>query len=77
MARKRTPPKNYDYTASARSAARYDRAAMMLSPIALDAQHADALTRIVAATGETKAACVRRLIIDEAVRRHAPIDREG
>lgn len=69
-----SPPPNYDYTSAKRGAARRARAAMILSPITLDAQHAAALRWILGETDETTAACIRRLILAEAERRCAPID---
>ena len=54
------PPK--PRTDAERSRARYQRAAATLPPITLDAATADALTRLLARTGETQAALVRRLI---------------
>jgi len=54
------PPK--PRTDAERSRARYQRAAATLPPITLDADHAAALSRLLARTGETQAALVRRLI---------------
>jgi len=71
MTRKRTPPPNYDYTATARGAAYRARAAKTLPRITLDATQAAALARIIDDTGETTSALVRRLLLDEAVRRGA------
>ena len=68
MTRRRKPR---DPTAAARSLARYERAAATLAPITLDAEHADALQRAIDITGETQAALVRRLIMEEAGRRVA------
>lgn len=75
MTRKpKPPPPNYDYTASARGAARRARAAAILAPITLDAQHAAALQWLVDDMDLPRAAIVRRLILDEAKRRGAPIE---
>ncbi len=52
--------------ATARSLARYARAATVLSPIALDALHAAALAALVARTGESRSALVRRLLREAA-----------
>lgn len=62
---------NYDYTATARSATRRQRTARTLT-VDLDQQHASALEWITCETDETAAACVRRLIREEASRRDAP-----
>lgn len=50
-------------TATKRSATRRDRAARLLPVIALDQRHADKLTSLCEATGETATAAVRRLIM--------------
>lgn len=55
-------------TATARSKARFRRAAAVLPPITLDQAQADALTAIRQQTGESASAIVRRLIIDESGR---------
>lgn len=54
------PPK--PRTDAERSRARYQRAAATLPPITIDADHAAALARLLARTGETQTALVRRLI---------------
>lgn len=56
------PRRPSDSRAGERSAARYRRAAATLAPITLDAAHAAALQRVLARTGESQAALVRRLI---------------
>lgn len=43
----------------------YERAATVLPNIHLDQRHADALERLLAETGETRAALIRRLILSE------------
>lgn len=69
--RKRTPARsNYDRTAARRAASARARAARVTSPVTLDEAHADALRQVIALTGETEAALIRRLISDEAVRLH-------
>lgn len=67
------PPPNYDYTATARSAARRERAAERLD-IALDAQHSAALQWLMDDMDLPRSSIVRRLILDEARRRGAPIE---
>lgn len=52
-----------------RSQARYARAAMTIAPVTLDETHAAALRSITERTGESNAALVRRLLLDEAERR--------
>lgn len=54
------PPK--PRTDAERSLVRYQRAAAVLPKITLDAEHAAALARLLARTGETQTALVRRLI---------------
>lgn len=54
-------------TATARSLARNRRAGHVLAPITLDDEHAQALAGILAATGETAAAWVRRMIREQAI----------
>jgi len=55
-------------TATQRSIARRHRAARVIPAITLDVEVAKALNDVTAATGENVAACVRRLIADEALR---------
>lgn len=50
-------------TATSRSVARYRRAAYVLPVLPLDAAHAYALARLVAASGLSRAAIIRRLIL--------------
>lgn len=61
---KRRPPdpsRNYDYTGTQRTRAARDAAAARLD-VLLSAEDAAELSRVLAATGETKAAWVRRMI---------------
>jgi len=53
-------------TPTQRSLARFARAAAIIPPITLDAKTADALRRAQAASGESCAALVRRLIVEAA-----------
>lgn len=53
-------------TATDRSRARNARAVRILGGITLDAEHAQLLDRILACTGETAAAWVRRMIREQA-----------
>lgn len=55
-------------TPSARSKARYRRAAKVIPPITLDEQHAGMLAKILAATGESAAVWVRRMIREQVTR---------
>ena len=55
-------------TATQRSTARRHRAAKVIPAITLDGDVAKALADVTASTGENVAACVRRLIADEALR---------
>lgn len=49
-------------TPTARSKARYARASKVIAPIALDEAHAALLAGILAASGESAASWVRRMI---------------
>ncbi|MHB1057257.1 MAG: hypothetical protein ACYC0F_05175 [Rhodanobacter sp.] len=53
-------------TATARSLARNRRASKVLAPVALDDDHTRMLADILADTGETAAAWVRRMIREHA-----------
>jgi hypothetical protein len=53
-------------TSTERSVARYARAAKVLPPVTLDASRAKALDKILARTGESYAAWIRRLIDENA-----------
>lgn len=53
-------------TATDRSRARNQRAARVLPPITLDAEHARKLDAILARSGESTAAWVRRMIREQA-----------
>lgn len=55
-------------TATARSLARNRRAGKVLAPVALDDADARRLSDILAGTGETAAAWVRRMIREQAKR---------
>lgn len=66
------PPANYDYTAAKRSASRRARTAKTLS-LTIDALHVAAIEWLMEDTGETTSALVRRLLLDEAERRGAPV----
>jgi hypothetical protein len=57
-----------DHTATARSAARYARAAKVIQKTPLDAEHADAFAVVQAAIGGTEAATVRHCIAATAAR---------
>ena len=56
--------KQQDKTLLARGKRYRDAAAVVLGNIALDAKHAAALDTVTHATGESRAAAVRRLIIE-------------
>lgn len=56
---KRKP--DYDYTSTERSRRHRARAASRID-LPLDAAHTAALAKITAATGETRADCIRRLL---------------
>ena len=55
-------------TPTERSLARRARASYMLSAIALDKMHADALKRVCSNRGESAAVAVRRLILEAGKR---------
>lgn len=69
----KNPPPNYDYTGAKRVAKARARAAVRLD-VTLDAQHAAALQWIVDDMDQPPTAIVRRLILDEAKRRGAPLN---
>ena len=71
--RKASPP-NYDYTVRERSARRHARAAMTMPAVSLDAAHAAMLGGILADSGETPTAWVRRMIREQAVERPPRLD---
>lgn len=52
-------------SATARSVARYARAARTVPQVPLDADHAERLAAILARTGETASAWVRRMIREQ------------
>lgn len=60
-------PASKPRTATDRSRARFQRAARVLGGITLDAGQAAALARILAASGETAAQWVRRMIAEQVI----------
>ena len=64
---RKAPPKNYDYTARARSQRARARSSARLD-VPLDEAHAVALRAIMAETGESARQVVRRLLTAEAAR---------
>lgn len=65
MTRKKSAD-NFDYTASKRNSKARNRAAGTAPAVLLDQQHSDAFGEILAHSGETAAAWVRRMIRQEA-----------